>query len=117
LEQKQMEVPTKAASPEKPQQFRTRLLPGRVLPPEEIAKRKAARAEFGARCRVVFKKLRPQLIEKYYNWFIAVDPDCEEYLIDPSLEGLVEKIRAHYQDGMVKLTTYRLNETGVCGRI
>jgi len=83
----------------------------------EIARRKAARAEFGARCRTVFEKLRPQLIKQYYNWFIAVDPDCEKYLIDPSLEGLVEKIRARYQDGIVKLTTYRLNETGVCGRI
>jgi len=112
-----MEIPTKAASPEKTQPFRTRLLPKRVLPPEEIAKRKAVKAEFGARCRVVFEKLRPQLIERYYNWFIAVAPDGEEYLIDPSLEGLVEKIRARYQDGMVKLTTYRLNETGVCGRI
>jgi hypothetical protein len=112
-----MEVPTEAASLEKPQRFRTRLLPERVLSPEKIAKRKATRAEFGARCRAVFEKLRPQLIEQYYNWFIAVDPDCEEYLIDPSLEGLVKKIRARYQDGTVKLTTYRLNETGVCGRI
>jgi len=112
-----MKVPTKAASPEKPQQFRTRLLPGLVLPPEEIARRKAARAEFRERCRPVFEKLRPQLLEQYYNWFIAVAPDCEEYLIDPSLEGLVGKIRARYQDGMVKLTTYRLNETGTCGRI
>ena len=112
-----MVVPTKAASPEQPQLFRTRLLPGRVLPPKEIARRKAARAEFGDRCRAFFEKLRPRLLEQYYNWFIAVDPDCEEYLIDPTLEGLVGKIRARYQDGMVKLTTYRLNETGVCGRI
>jgi len=84
---------------------------GRVLPPKEIARRKAARAEFGDRCRAVFEKLRPQLREQYYNWFIAVDPDCDEYLIDPSLEGLVGKIRARYQEGLVKLTTYRLNET------
>ncbi len=104
--------------PKKHQPFRTRLFPERVLPPEEIAKRKAAKAAFGAQCRAVFEKLRPQLIKQYYNWFIAVDPENEKYLIDPSLEGLVKKIRAHYpQDGTVKLTTYRLNETGVCGTI
>lgn len=62
--------------PKKP--LRTRILPGRTLPPEEIARRRAARAEFGPRCRVVFEKLRPQLIDQYYNWFIAVAPDSEE---------------------------------------
>ena len=101
----------------KTQQVRRRLLTERVLSDEEIARRKAARTLFGDRCRIVFEKLRPQLIEKHYNWFIAVDPDTEEYLIDPSLEGLVKKIRSRYQDGLVKLTTYRINETGVCGRI
>ncbi|NES02973.1 MAG: hypothetical protein F6K22_09010 [Okeania sp. SIO2F4] len=112
-----MEAPKELTHPEKTQQFRTRLFPGQFLPPEEIARRKTAKAEFSARCRVVFEKLRPQLIEKYYNWFIAVDPDSEEYLIDSSLEGLLKKVRNNYPDGIVKLTTYRLNEIGVCGKI
>lgn len=113
-----MEAPTEVTLPKKPQRFRTRLFPERVLPAEEIARRKAAKATFGARCRAVFEKRRPQLIEQYYNWFIAVDPESEKYLIDPSLEGLVKKIRIHYpQDGTLKLTIYRLNETGVCGTI
>ncbi|MDY7008886.1 MAG: hypothetical protein SWX82_34505 [Cyanobacteriota bacterium] len=74
----------------------TRLFSGPILPLEEIARRKAARAKFANRFRVVFEKLRPQLMEKYYNWFIAVDPDSEEYSINSSLEGLVKKIRYRF---------------------
>lgn len=101
----------------KPQIKRSKLVPKRTLTPEEIASRKAARKELGDRSRMVFEKLRPQLIEKYYNWFIAVDPDREEYLLDSSLQGLIKKGRERYPEGMVNLTVFRLNETGVCGRI
>ena len=104
-------------TPTETRPLRTRLFPERILSSEEIARRKAARAELGDRCRCVFEKLRPELTPNYYNWFIAVNPDSEEYLIDPSLEGLIQKIRASYADGIVKLMTFRLNETGVCGRI
>lgn len=113
-----MTQPTEAiALPVKDRPLRTRLCPERILSSEEIAQRQVARAEFGDRCRSVFEKLRPELTSKYYNWFIAVNPDSEDYLIDPSLEGLIEKIRASYADGIVKLTAFRLNEMGVCGRI
>lgn len=113
-----MKPPTKdIAPPVNSQPLRTRLFPQRILSSAEIAQRKAVRAEFGDRCRSVFEKLHPELTPKYYNWFIAINPDTEEYLIDPSLEGLIQKIRASYADGIVKLTAFRLNETGVCGRI
>ncbi|NEP87107.1 MAG: hypothetical protein F6K18_09835 [Okeania sp. SIO2C2] len=105
------------ALPKRTQKFRTRLFPGKTLPSQEIAKHKAIKAEFSARCRPVFEKLRPQLIDKYYNYFIAVDPESEKYIIDSSLESLVQKIRTLYPDGTVKVAIYRLNETGVCGRI
>jgi len=38
------------ALPKTRQKFRTRLFPGKTLPPEEIARRKAIKAEFRARC-------------------------------------------------------------------
>ena len=113
-----MTPPTEAiASPITERPLRTRLCPQKTLSSQEIVQRKAATAEFGDHCRSVFEKLRPQLMLKHYNWFIAVNPDSEDYLIDPSLEGLIQKVRASYADGTVKLTTFRLNETGVCGRI
>lgn len=100
-------LPTKSFTP--------RRLPRKVLPPEEIARRKAERAEFGSRCQVVFEKLRPQLIDQYYNWFIAVGPDSEEYLIAPSFLAIFEKIKESNLRG--KGIIFRLNETGVCGKI
>ena len=92
-----------------------RRVPRRPLPVEEVARRKAEGEEIRARCEVVFEKLRPQLIEEHYNWFIAVDPDSEEYLIDPSFEGIFEKVKESTLCG--KGTIFRLNETGTCGYI
>lgn len=111
-----MELPTENALPKRPQESRKpRRLPRKVLPPEEIARRKAERGQFRARCRVVFEKLRPQLIDQYYNWFVAVGPDSEDYLIDPSFLGIFKKVKESNMSG--KGTIFRLNETGVCGRI
>lgn len=108
-----MELSIKNNNPTKP--FTPRRLPRKPLPPEEIAKREAERAEFRARCQVMFEKLREQLIEEHYNWFIAFDPDSEEFLIDPSFEGIFDKLRE--SDLCGKGTIFRLNETGACGRI
>lgn len=110
-----MELSIKNNNPTK--SFTPRRLPRNPLPPEEIARRKAERAEFGARCRVVFEKLRPQLIDQHYNWFIAVNPDNDEYLIDPSFEGIIEKVREPYKKGVITGAIFRLNEQGFCGRI
>ena len=94
-----------------------RTLPKSSLSPEEITQRRATREEFAARCRPIFEKLRPELIEDHYDWFIAIDPDSEHYLLDPKLEGLIDKIRQKYPDGATKSTIYCLNEMGACGRI
>ena len=76
------------------------------------------RSELGMRCRAVFERLRPTLIETHYNWHIAIDPDTEQYLIDPSLKGVTQKIRDVYgETSEVKLTIFRLNDTGTCGSI
>lgn len=94
-----------------------RILPHSALSPQEIAQRKATRDKLGARCREIFERIRPELLEKHYNWFIAIEPDSENYLIDPTLSGLLQKVRHQYDDTEVKLTTFRLNETGTCGKI
>jgi hypothetical protein len=88
-----------------------------MIPPEELARREAEKNELGLRCRAIFERLRPELIDQHYNWFIAIEPDSEEYLIDPTLLGIVQKIKEHYSDKNVMLTAFRLNESGVCGRI
>jgi len=80
-----------------------------------LARRKAKRVEIGERCRAVFDRVRPELSDKYYNWFIAIEPESGEYLIDPKLEGLLQKVHTRYAHTDMRLTTFRLNETGACG--
>jgi hypothetical protein len=102
---------------EKRKALRGRIYPEQTIPPEELARREAERTELRLRGQKIFERIRPELIGEYYNWFIAIDPDSEEYLIDPKLLGIVKKIKEQYGDKSVMLTTFRLNETGTCGRI
>ncbi|MCL1466171.1 hypothetical protein [Argonema galeatum] len=103
--------------PEKRQLRRGRIFPEYTVPPEEIARRRAERTELGLRCRAIFERIRPELMEKYYNWLIAIEPDTGEYVVDPKLEGIIQKIKERYGDADVKITAFRLNEEEYCGRI
>ncbi|WP_180277355.1 hypothetical protein [Nostoc sp. 'Peltigera malacea cyanobiont' DB3992] len=60
---------------------RTRILPASTLVSEEVHQRQEQRDALAVRCRAVFERLRPTLIETYYNWHIAIDPETERYLI------------------------------------
>ncbi|MDF0555442.1 hypothetical protein [Kamptonema sp. UHCC 0994] len=102
---------------EKQKPRRGRIFPDRTIDSEELASRKAERTKLGRRCQEIFERIRPELIEKHYNWFIAIEPDTGEYLIDPKFLTLTKKIQEQYGNTDVMLTTFRLNETGTCGRI
>lgn len=94
---------------------RGRLFPERTISPEEKAKRQAEAEAFHQRGRLVFERLRPQLIEDHYNWFILIEPGSEDYFVAPnSMSALQEALQKHPQ---AQFATFRLNETGVCGRI
>ena len=70
------------------------------------------------KCRDIFNRLYPQLIDNYFNWHIAIDPSTEKYLLDPTLIGVTQQIKDVYGDrSELKLTIFRLNETGTCGRL
>jgi hypothetical protein len=65
----------------------------RILPPSPIALSEKSRHQekqnaLAMRCRVVFDRLHPQLIDTHYNWYIAIDPESENYLVDPTLKGI-----------------------------
>jgi hypothetical protein len=97
---------------------RTRILPPSTLLPSEKSRRTEQRDLLATRCRIIFERLRPQLIEAHYNWHIAIDPDTEQYLLDPTLDGIMQKIHSDYSSTEeVKLTIFRLNDTGTCGRL
>jgi len=94
---------------------RGRIFPERTLPPEELARRKAEDEVFYRRCRAIFERVRPNLIKEHYGWYIAVEPNSGDYLID------VDKMQAHktalekYPD--IRHCVFCLNETGTTGTI
>jgi hypothetical protein len=94
---------------------RGRLFPQYKFPPEEIARRNALRETFYKHCRAVFEQVRPELIDNYYNWFIVIEPDTGDYIIDADEEIAAEKARQKHPNK--KLGAFRLNETGACGKI
>jgi hypothetical protein len=92
-----------------------RLFPEYTIPPEELARQEA---EKNARCqkaRRFFDNISPQLIDEHYNWFIIIEPNSGDYFIDPNEEIAYQKARQKYSSGW--LVTFRLNETGTCGKI
>jgi hypothetical protein len=93
---------------------------GRIFPeiqwsPEKIAQWKAELEATHKRCKVVFDRLKPELIETHYNWYIAVDPESGDYAIDRDIE-IATQI-AHQKHPNSKLHVFRINDTGVCGTI
>ncbi|RCJ41787.1 hypothetical protein A6769_02475 [Nostoc punctiforme NIES-2108] len=94
---------------------RGRIFPERILPPEELARRKTEDEAFYQRCREIFERVRPDLIKEHYGWYIAVEPNSGDYLID------VDKMQAH-KKSLEKYSNSRhcvfcLNETGTTGTI
>ncbi len=87
------------------------------LSSNELEQRKSQQAELGKRCRQIFEEIKSELRETYNNWFIAIDPETKDYLLNPKLDDLLSQIRQDYPDGELKLTIFRLSDTGTCGKI
>ncbi|MGQ4646572.1 hypothetical protein [Lyngbya aestuarii] len=94
---------------------RGRLFPEQDPSPEEKAKLKAAQELLHKQGKLIFEKVRPQLIDEHYNWFIIIEPDSGDYFIDQNQITALKRTREKYPDKL--FAAFRLNETGVCGRI
>ena len=94
---------------------RGRLFPEYTIPQEELARRKAQQDKLYKRCRIIFEQVQPLLIEKNDNWFIVIEPDSSNYVIDADEETAYEKALQKYPNK--RLVAFRLNETGSCGKI
>lgn len=94
---------------------RGRIFPEIIIPPEELARRKAEDEAFYQRCRIVFERVRRKYIEQHYGWYIAIEPDSGDYFID------VDKMQAHRKARQkhpnADHCVFCLNETGVTGTI
>jgi hypothetical protein len=97
---------------------RTRILPPSPIPASEKNRRTEQSDALANQCSEIFERLHPQLIEDYENWHIAIDPDTEQYLLAPTLDEIIQKVSSIYGNtGEVKVTIFRLNDTGSCGRL
>ncbi len=97
-------------------QGRRTLPPTTPVDPEVIKREQEAQEALENRCRPLFERLRSTLRETYPNWFIAIDPDTEDYLLDPTLRGVCEKISQAPKGKTIRMI-FCLNDTGTCGRI
>lgn len=69
------------------------IFPELTISPEERARKEAENEAFYQRCVPNFELLRPNLIEKYYNWFIIIEPDTEDYFIaQDSMAALLQAL-------------------------
>ncbi|MGK7903206.1 MAG: hypothetical protein AB4352_17715 [Hormoscilla sp.] len=92
-----------------------RLVAPREISPAEKAQRQAELAEFDRRCYHIFASISPELMAEHYNWFILIEPETGEYFMDEDELVAFQKAREKHPQG--KFFFYRLNETGVSGRI
>jgi hypothetical protein len=93
---------------------------GRIFPEiqwtsEQKEQRESEREALYQRALPIFERLKPELIETHYNWYITIEPDSGEYFINQDrIKGALEA-RSKYPNH--RLHTFRINETGACGTI
>ncbi|MUG92198.1 hypothetical protein F7734_06885 [Scytonema sp. UIC 10036] len=100
---------------QKPARRRGRIFPEITISPEELARHKAEGEAFSQRCWAIFERLKPEIIDKYYGWYIAIEPDSGDYFIDVDKEVALLKARHKHPNAIHHI--FGINETGVSGRI
>ncbi|PSB04592.1 hypothetical protein [Merismopedia glauca] len=93
---------------------------GRVFPEiqwteAQKAQHRAEQEAFYQRCWPIFERLKPDLLDKYYGWYIAIEPDSGDYFIDRDQEKASRKAREQHPEAIHHI--FGINETGVSGRI
>ncbi len=99
----------------KRQARRGRIFPELTISPEERTKKEADIKAFRQRCRPIFEQLRPELIKDHYNWFIVIEPNSEDYFI--AQDSMTALLKGREKHPKAIFYTFRLNETGVAGRV
>lgn len=94
---------------------RKRIFPEIQWNDEQIATWKAEQEAFKKRCQVIFEKLKPELIKTHYNWYMAVEPESEDYYLAQS--DLIAIKMLHQKHPNDPFYLFRINETGVSGTL
>ena len=93
---------------------------GRIFPEiqwteEQFAQWKVKQDEFHQRCKPIFDRVQPELIQTHYNWYMAVEPESGEYFVDKDEMTAIKMSRQKYPSSPVFV--FKINETGVAGTI
>ena len=93
---------------------------GRVFPdsnytPEELARREAELQDLMEKCDAVFERVKGELINDYYDWFMVIEPESGDYFLDENEDEAVQKAHQKYPD--TRCAIYCVNETGACCRV
>jgi hypothetical protein len=94
---------------------RGRVFPEKQLSPEEKARINAEDDAFLKRCREVFDRVQPELIKDHYDWFIIIEPDSGDYVIDEDEKVAIAKSRSKHLGK--ECLIMKINERGTCGSI
>ncbi|HAG84326.1 MAG TPA: hypothetical protein DCL61_25015 [Cyanobacteria bacterium UBA12227] len=94
---------------------RRRVFPHIQWTPEKKAQWKAEQEALYQRCKAIFDRVRPELSDTHYNWYLAVESDSGDYFINPDIEVATQMSRQKHPDAIPFL--FRINETGACGTI
>ncbi len=93
---------------------------GRVFPEiqwtdTQKVKRANERKVFHDRCSLIFDRVKAELMEAHHNWFVAIEPDSGDVIIDRDLEVASLKCKERHPSKLHY--TFRINESGTCGTI
>ena len=94
---------------------RGRIFPELTISPEELARREAEDEIFYQRCRAIFERVRSEYTESNYGWYIAIEPNSGEYLIDQDRMQSHKRMLEKYPQA--RHFVFCLNETGTTGTI
>ncbi len=92
-----------------------RVFPERQLSLEEKARRKAEEEALIQRCEAIFERVKPEIIQNKYNWFMVIEPDSGDYCTDEDEEVAAQKLREKYPNAWC--VVLRINETGTYCRV
>ncbi len=94
---------------------RGRLFPEIQWTEAQKAQWKAKQEEFYQRCQPIFERVKPEFMETHYNWFMAVEPESQDYFIEKDELDAINKSCQKHPNAPVYI--FRINETGVAGTI
>jgi hypothetical protein len=93
---------------------------GRIFP--EIQWTEAQKAQWRAeqeafyqRCKPIFNSVQSELIKTHYGWYMAVEPESGDYVVDKDELTAINMSRQKHPNSPVFI--FRINETGVAGTI